>query len=237
MQSDTNKGKKEQVRDMFNNISPKYDFLNHFLSLGIDILWRNRLIRIMKKQQPQSILDVATGTGDLAITASKINPEKIIGVDIAEGMLEVGKIKLRKKNLEKLISLEKGDSENLQFSDLSFDAAMVAFGVRNFEDLNKGLCEMQRVLKPGGKIYVLEFSKPTRFPIKQLYSFYFKFILPLIGRMVSKHNEAYTYLPDSVQEFPFGQAFLDHLIKAGFRETEVRSLSFGIASIYIGTKE
>lgn len=229
-------GKKEKVRTMFNNISEKYDFLNHFLSMGIDVLWRKKLVRKLKKHQPKRILDVATGTGDLAITARKTGAEQIIGIDISEGMLAVGKQKILKRKLDHLIKLELADSENLPFEDASFDACIVAFGVRNFENLDKGLAEMYRTLSENGSIWVLEFSKPQKFPIKQFYNFYFKHILPRIGRLISKDDFAYTYLPESVQEFPFGEIFLDHLKGVGFKKCKIIPLSFGIASIYIGYK-
>lgn len=229
-------GKKEKVRVMFNNISGNYDFLNHFLSMGIDVLWRKKLVRKLKKHQPKRILDVATGTADLAITARKTGAERIIGIDISEGMLEVGKQKVLKRNLDHLIELQLADSENLPFEEASFDASIVAFGVRNFENLDKGLAEMYRTLSDDGSIWVLEFSKPQRFPVKQFYNFYFKHILPVIGRMVSKDDFAYTYLPESVQEFPFGDAFLKHLSGVGFKNCKIIPLSFGIASIYVGYK-
>jgi len=180
--------KKNQVADMFNNIAKKYDFLNHFLSLGIDKLWRNKVVSILKIYQPKTILDIATGTGDLAITALKLNPEKITGIDISTGMLEIGKEKIRKKGLGNSIELLEGDSEDIQFPDQSFDAAIVAFGVRNFENLQKGLLEIHRVLKPGSPFIVLEFSKPGKFPTKQVYNIYFKNILPIIGKLFSKDN-------------------------------------------------
>ncbi len=236
MQQEIKKGKKEKVRNMFDNISRRYDFLNHFLSLGIDILWRKKMIRMMGKHHPKSILDVATGTADLAILARKINPEKIIGVDISEGMMEIGRKKIKRKKLEHLISLQTGDSESLPFEQNTFNAAMVAFGVRNFENLNKGLSEMYRVLSPEGMIWVLEFSQPKVFPVKQGYNFYFKFILPFIGRIISKDPKAYTYLHDSVQEFPSGDEFLHHLEIIGFKELKKHPLSFGIATIYCGKK-
>lgn len=229
-------GKKEQVADMFNNISRKYDFLNHFLSMGIDILWRKKAIRLLKKHQPQLILDIATGTGDLAIESLKLNPDKVIGVDISEGMLAVGKEKIKKKGLDDKIELRLGDSEKLLFEDNKFDAVTVAFGVRNFENLEAGLQDMFRVLKIGGKVVILEFSKPAKFPMKQLYSFYFKYILPKIGRLVSKDNAAYTYLPESVQSFPDGKRFLTILSETGFKNTRCIPLTFGISSIYIGEK-
>lgn len=230
------KTKKQQVAEMFNNISKRYDFLNHFLSLGIDILWRKRAIRQLKSHQPKLILDIATGTGDLAIEALKLNPEKVIGVDISEGMLEVGRNKMIELGVEDQVEMRLGDSEQLLFEDNKFDAVVVAFGVRNFENLEKGLADMRRVLKDGGKLVVLEFSKPTKFPMKQLYGFYFKAILPLIGKIVSSDNAAYTYLPESVAEFPYGQKFLDILKKTGYKETKCKPLTFGISSIYTASK-
>lgn len=228
--------KKEQVATMFDNISANYDFLNHFLSLGIDIAWRKRAIRFLKKDQPKQILDIATGTGDFAIEALALNPEKVTGVDISEGMLSVGRVKMKKKGLDDRIELLSGDSEQLQFEDNKFDAVIVAFGVRNFEHLEKGLADMHRVLKSGGKTVILEFSKPKSFPFKQLYNFYFKWILPKIGNTISKDQAAYTYLPESVRAFPDGQEFLQVLEKVGFKDTQCKSLTFGISSIYIGTK-
>lgn len=228
--------KKEQVANMFDNISSKYDFLNHFLSLGIDISWRKKAIKLLKKDQPKQILDIATGTGDFAIEALALNPDKVTGVDISEGMLSVGRDKMKRKNLTNKIELLSGDSEQLQFEDNKFDAVIVSFGVRNFENLEKGLADMYRVLKPGGKSVILEFSKPKSFPFKQLYSFYFKWILPKIGNTISKDQAAYTYLPESVREFPDGQNFLQILKKVGFKDTQCKSLTFGISSIYIGTK-
>lgn len=233
---DKSEAKKKQVADMFDSISGKYDFLNHFLSLGIDIRWRKKAIKYLQKDQPKQILDIATGTGDFAIESLKLNPEKVIGVDISEGMLNVGREKMIKKGLSEIIDLQSGDSENLQFEDNNFDAVIVAFGVRNFENLEKGLSEMNRVLKPGGKAVILEFSKPTVFPFKQLYSFYFRWVLPKIGKIVSKDNAAYTYLPESVNEFPFGNQFLEILNKTGFKNTTCKPLTLGISSIYIGEK-
>ncbi|MEQ6120048.1 bifunctional demethylmenaquinone methyltransferase/2-methoxy-6-polyprenyl-1,4-benzoquinol methylase UbiE [Reichenbachiella sp. MALMAid0571] len=233
---DKNQGKKEQVAEMFNNISKKYDFLNHFLSLGIDILWRKKAISLLENDAPKTILDIATGTGDFAIEALKLNPEKITGVDISEGMLEVGKKKMIRLGHDQMIELQLGDSERLLFDDNKFDAVIVAFGVRNFENLEKGLTDMFRVLKPAGKVVILEFSRPSVFPFKQLYSFYFKAILPLIGKIVSKDDSAYTYLPESVQQFPDGKDFLGILSKTGFKETKCTSLTFGISSIYTGIK-
>ncbi|MEZ7853755.1 MAG: bifunctional demethylmenaquinone methyltransferase/2-methoxy-6-polyprenyl-1,4-benzoquinol methylase UbiE [Cyclobacteriaceae bacterium] len=233
---DKNTSKKEQIAAMFNSISGKYDFLNHFLSLGIDILWRKRAVRLLKKHQPKLILDIATGTGDFAIEALSLNPEKIIGVDISEGMLSVGREKLIKKNLTDKIELISGDSEFLPFEDNFFDAVIVSFGVRNFENLEKGLSDMLRVLKPGGKVVILEFSKPKSFPFKQIYQFYFQWILPKIGKLISKNHAAYTYLPDSVEAFPDGDDFLNILNKIGFQKNQCTPLTLGISSIYSGSK-
>ncbi len=229
-------GKKEQVAEMFNNISGKYDFLNHFLSLGIDIIWRKKAIGMLKKDQPKLILDIATGTGDFAIEALALDPDKVIGVDISEGMLDVGRKKMKKKGLDDRIELQMGDSERLLFDDNKFDAVIVAFGVRNFEHLEQGLTDMCRVLKPGGKAVILEFSQPKSFPFRQLYGFYFKAILPKLGKLISKDNAAYTYLPESVEAFPDGNRFLKILEKAGFTNTRCRPLTFGISSIYTGQK-
>ncbi|GCD77065.1 demethylmenaquinone methyltransferase [Thermaurantimonas aggregans] len=234
--SDKAGSKKEQVAEMFDNISPKYDFLNHTLSLGIDRGWRKKLLRLASKAKPKIILDVATGTGDLAIALAELNPEHIIGVDISEGMLSYGHKKIEKKGLKGLITLQKGDSEALEFADNTFDAVTVAFGVRNFEHLEAGLAEMLRVTKPGGKIYILEFSQPEGFPFAQLYKFYFKNILPLVGRWVSKDSRAYSYLPDSVEAFPFGEAFANILKKLGYKNIRLHRLTFGVATIYEAEK-
>ncbi len=228
--------KKQQVATMFDRISGRYDFLNHFLSLGIDIGWRKKAIKELVSLQPKVILDVATGTGDFALQALSLKPEKIIGVDISEGMLLVGRKKVTKKREDHRVELISGDSENLPFEGNKFDAVIVGFGVRNFENLEKGLSEMLRVVRPGGKVVILEFSKPTRFPFKQLYNFYFKFILPIIGRWVSSEKAAYTYLPESVEAFPDGQQFTDILIRLGYKNTSCKPLTFGISSLYIGTK-
>lgn len=233
---DQNDGKKSQVATMFNNIAGKYDFLNHFLSAGIDIVWRKKAVRLLAPEKPKLILDIATGTADFAIEALRLNPDKIVGVDISEGMLAVGRQKLVKKGLTDKIELKYGDSENLPFADNTFDAITVAFGVRNFENLEQGLADMYRVLKPGGTAVVLEFSKPRSFPMKQLYHFYFKNILPVVGKIVSKDNAAYTYLPESVQAFPDGERFIGIYQKVGFKNTKWHSLTFGISSIYIGKK-
>lgn len=231
-----NAGKKEQMAKMFNNISHRYDFLNHFLSLGIDKLWRKTAIGFLKPLYPQFILDVATGTGDFAIQALNLNPQKITGIDISEGMLSIGRKKIQKLKLSHRIELLKGDSENLQFADDTFDAVTVGFGVRNFEDLEKGLSEIWRVLKPGAMLVVLEFSRPRRFPMRQLYNFYFKNILPGLGRLISKDKSAYTYLPESVEAFPDGMDFENILNKVGFKETACKPLTFGISSIYTARK-
>lgn len=230
------KAEKEKVRTMFNDIAPKYDFLNHFLSGGIDILWRKKVRRLIATGNPNKILDVATGTGDLAIELSKLNPDHIIGVDIATEMLDVGREKIKRKGLENIIELFEGDAEDLKFNDNNFDAITVAFGVRNFETLQKGLKEMYRVLMPGGIVAVLEFSKPKAFPIRQIYNFYFRYILPGMGKVVSQSSTAYTYLPDSVRGFAEDKAFLSELEKAGFKEAKQKRLTMGIATLYYATK-
>lgn len=228
--------KKEQVATMFNNISWRYDLLNRLLSFGIDIWWRKKAIAKMKLLQPKFILDVATGTGDLAIEALSLNPDKIIGVDISEGMLEMGRKKLEEKRLSSKIELRLGDSEKLLFPNDHFDAVMVAFGVRNFENLEVGLAEILRVLKPGGQLMILEFSKPKNKTIRVLYNFYNQNILPTIGKLLSKDATAYTYLPESVEAFPEGTAFVKILTSIGFQESKAVPLTFGISSIYTGIK-
>ncbi len=233
---DDSSGKKEQVGKMFDSISRHYDFLNHFLSLGIDISWRKKAINMLVGDNPKYILDVATGTGDFAVEAMRLNPEKIIGVDISEGMLEIGRKKVKRKGLEQKIELTYGDSENLDFNHNKFDAVIVSFGVRNFENVDRGLSEIYRVLKPGGKMVVLEFSKPHAFPFKQLYGAYFNWILPMIGRLVSRDDAAYSYLPESVKEFSYGSDFLRRLNQIGFRNTLCKPLTFGISSIYLAQK-
>ena len=229
--------KKRQVEEMFDNISDRYDLLNHLLSVNIDKLWRRRAIKKLNHFHPKSILDIATGTGDFAIAATKIVGVKITGIDISEGMLKVGRSKIRKKGLTDCIELQKADSENLPFENNQFDAAIVGFGVRNFENLQKGLSEILRVLKPGGVFYVLEFSKPQKTPFKQFYNFYFTRILPLVGRMVSKDARAYTYLPESVNEFPDGERFLTILAEVGFVKNRSFLQTFGIATIYEAQKQ
>lgn len=219
---------------MFDQISHRYDFLNHFLSLGIDKLWRKKAVKILRSFNPDTVLDVATGTADFAIAALDSGATEIVGIDISEGMLNVGREKVKKYNGR--IRLERGDSEHIQFTDQTFDAIIVAFGVRNFENLQKGLTEMNRVLKPGGHLIVLEFSKPSAFLVKQVYNFYFKYILPFWGNMLAKHKTAYSYLPESVMAFPEGEQFVTELKKAGYSSAENRPLSFGISSIYIAQK-
>ena len=234
---DTEADKKQQVADMFNNISGTYDFLNHFMSLGIDIIWRKKAIRALKASKPQRLLDVATGTGDFALEAvNMLQPRKVIGVDISEGMLAVAREKIAKKGLGDQFEVTLADSENLPFADGTFDAVTVAFGVRNFENLEKGLSDIYRVLKPGGKAVILEFSKPRGFPVKQLYHFYFNHVTPLIGKVFSKDFRAYSYLPESVAQFPDGKQFTDILQRVGFREARSRPQTFGICTIYIATK-
>lgn len=229
-------GKKEQVASMFDNISGQYDLLNRVLSFGIDVYWRKRAIGMLKADKPAYILDVATGTADLAIEALRLQPRQVIGVDISAGMLAKGEEKLRKRRLEDRIKLVLGDSEGLPFEEAAFDAVTVAFGVRNFEDLDRGLADIGRVLRPGGKLVVLEFSKPRLFPVKQLYAFYSAYILPGIGKLISRDRSAYTYLPESVQAFPEGKDFLQHLAATGFVNNREKRLTFGICSIYVGQK-
>ncbi len=224
--------KKGQVEEMFDNISPKYDALNHILSVNIDKLWRKTTIRKLKTYAPKTILDIATGTGDFAVAATKIGDVKITGIDISAGMLQVARKKIARKNLSRQIDFLKADSEDLPFEADLFDAATVGFGVRNFENLIKGLHEIKRVLKPGGVFFILEFSKPVATPFKQIYQFYFMHILPFIGRIVSKDSRAYTYLPESVNEFPDGDKFLAILADVGFVQNKCYRQTFGIASIY-----
>jgi demethylmenaquinone methyltransferase/2-methoxy-6-polyprenyl-1,4-benzoquinol methylase len=229
--------KKEQVAQMFNTIAFRYDFLNRFLSAGIDKGWRKKAINQLMDLQPKLILDVATGTGDVAImTYNQLHPDKIIGIDISEGMLDFGKKKLENLQLNSVIELQKGDSETIQFADQHFDAVTVAFGVRNFQNLEKGLAEMQRVLKRGGKLVVLEFSKPTFGPAKAFYKFYMNVIGPSISKLFGSNKAAYQYLNDSVQAFPEGQTFLNLMNEAGFTQTYLKKLSLGICTIYCGSK-
>lgn len=229
--------KKEEVAEMFNNISGRYDFLNHFLSLGIDKSWRRKAVKQLREIQPKRILDIATGTGDFAIASLKLNPDEVIGVDISQGMLDVGIEKMKKKGVDKIVKMRIGDSENLPFEDGYFDALTVGFGVRNYQNLEKGLTDMLRVLRPGGKAIILEFSKPKSFPMKQLFGFYSKRIIPFIGKRVSKDERAYAYLPESVEAFPEGKEFTDILEKIGYTKVEAKPVTGGIATIYSGIKK
>ena len=230
-----NQSKKEQVAEMFNNIAFRYDFLNSLLSLGIHKGWRKKAVAVFKNKKPEFILDVASGTGDFAIESLKANPKKIIGVDISAGMLEVGKQKIKKLNLENKIELQVADAEKLPFSDNYFDVITVGFGVRNFEHLEIGLKEMLRVLKPGGDLVIIEFSKPKGV-FSYFYKFYFSYVTPAIGKLFSKDHRAYSYLPESVEAFPYGQTFCDILTKCGYRQPVAQKLTFGVASIYMATK-
>ena len=226
------------IAAMFDRISPHYDALNHGLSLNIDKVWRRKTAKAVAKSQPKTILDLATGTADLAIALAKHNPEAhIVGMDISEKMLEIGKEKVKVQKLESQINLQFGDAASLPFEDNSFDVVTVAFGVRNFEDLGKGLSEIHRVLKPCGQAFILEFSMPEQFPIKQLYRLYFKEILPKIGRVVSKDANAYTYLPESVERFPRPNDFLRDLTQHGLENGRIRRLAFGIATLYCTRKD
>ncbi len=233
---DDTASKKEQVAKMFDNISLRYDFLNHFLSLGIDRGWRKKAIKLLKPLQPRQILDVATGTGDFALQALSLQPEKVTGVDISAGMLDVGRKKIAQRGMSSVIDMVQADSENLPFEENKFDAVTVAFGVRNFENLNRGLTEILRVMKPGALLVVLEFSRPRYFPFKQVYHFYFKFILPKLGSWLSRDKAAYTYLPESVDAFPDGEDFLNILKAAGYKNVSCKSLTFGISTIYTAQK-
>lgn len=231
-------GKKEQVSRMFDRIAPYYDLLNRALSLGIDVRWRNRAIAQLDPQQHRHILDVATGTADVAMQTIRRQPgvEHIMGIDISNEMLEIGRKKISRAGLTQKIELQQGDSENLPFPDNTFDAVTVAFGVRNFEHLEAGLSEMRRVLKPGGRLVVLEFSRPRLFPFKQLFNLYFRYILPTIGRVTSKDPRAYRYLYESVQAFPDGPDFMAIMTKTGYNSSRCIPLSLGICSIYVGEK-
>jgi demethylmenaquinone methyltransferase / 2-methoxy-6-polyprenyl-1,4-benzoquinol methylase len=230
-------GKKEQVADMFNRIAYRYDFLNRFLSAGIDIYWRKRAIKELSSENPQMILDVATGTADVAVMMTKfLHPKKIIGIDISESMLDLGRKKIAKLRLNHVIELETGDSEAINLSSDAFDAVTVAFGVRNFENLEKGLSEIRRVLKPNGKLVVLEFSKPKKLFLRRLYSFYMRMAAKGVGKWVAKNGEAYEYLQESVNAFPEGKGFTDILQKTGYKNIYFKKLSLGICTIYCGSK-
>ena len=233
---DSNLGKKEQVTQMFDTISKNYDGLNRVISFGADVKWRKKVVAILTEKQPKTILDIATGTGDLAINLVKTGAEKIVGLDISPGMLEVGKKKIAERNLGQTIEMIVGDSENLPFDDNSFDAITVAFGVRNFENLEKGLLEIHRVLKPMGTFVVLETSVPTKMFYKQGYHFYTKHVLPIIGKLFSKDQSAYSYLSKSAAVFPYGENFNNILNKIGFIGIENKPQTLGVASIYVATK-
>jgi len=234
---DSTLSKKEQVAQMFNNISGNYDGLNRMISFGIDVKWRKKVVAIIGKKKPTNILDIATGTGDLVINfAKKTSATSIIGLDISEGMLEVGKSKIRKEGLIDKIEMVLGDSEKLPFEDNSFDAISVAFGVRNFENLEKGLAEIFRVLKPNGTFVILETSIPTKIPFKQFYNFHSSIVLPTIGKLFSKDGSAYSYLSESASKFPYGETFNNILRKIGFIDVENKPQTFGVATIYTATK-
>jgi demethylmenaquinone methyltransferase/2-methoxy-6-polyprenyl-1,4-benzoquinol methylase len=232
----TKDSKKEQVAQMFDNIAFRYDLLNSILSLGIHKGWRKKCMKLLRDHKPQLILDVATGTGDFAIQCAKLHPKKIIGVDISEGMMKFGREKIKKAGLEQLINLEYGDAETLAFADDTFDAIVVGFGVRNFENLEKGLINLKRILKPGGKLVILEFSNPRNGFIRWAYNYYFNKVTPFIGRLFSKDIRAYTYLPESVKAFPDNERFTDILSKLGYREISYKSLCFGVSAIYQASK-
>jgi len=232
----SDKSKKEEVAEMFNNISKKYDFLNHFLSLGIDKIWRKKAIKKLREIEPKRILDIATGTGDFAIASLKLNPTEVVGIDISAGMLEVGREKMKARKFDSIITMTLADSEALPFEDNYFDALTVGFGVRNFEHLEIGLAEMLRVIREGGKVIILEFSKPKKFPIKQGYGFISKYIIPFFGKRISKDEKAYAYLPESIAAFPEGQEMIDILTKLGYKDVEAELVSGGIATIYSGVK-
>lgn len=229
-------GKKEQVKQMFDKVSTNYDFLNRLLTFGIDVSWRKKVVKIVKDHKANQILDIATGTGDLAILLAKINAERVVGLDISDGMLEVAKKKIEQLQLNDKVEMVLGDSEELPFENASFDAITVGFGVRNFESLEKGLLEIYRVLKPNGTFVVLETSQPSAFPIKQAYKFYSKYVIPTVGKIFSKDKKAYDYLPESAAVFPYGDAFNNILLKTGFNTSTVYPQTFGIATIYQAIK-
>ena len=233
---DSELGKKEQVAQMFDNISENYDDLNRVISLGIDVKWRKKVVEIVGKNKPKQILDIATGTGDLVLMMASLNPDRIVGLDISAGMLEVGKRKIEKAKLSDKIEMIVGDSEEMPFNDNTFDAITVSFGVRNFANLDKGIKEIARVLKPTGVLVILETSNPTKFPFKQGYKFYTNFILPIIGKIFSKDKVAYSYLSESANSFPFGEAFNNILQKNGFTNTKATPVTFGVATIYTASK-
>lgn len=232
----TSESKKEQVAQMFDNIAFRYDFLNSLLSLGIHKGWRKKCISLIADKKPKHILDVATGTGDFAIAAMKLKPVKVIGIDISEGMMKFGREKIQKLKLDQTITLQYGDAETCDLPDNSMDAITVGFGVRNFENLEIGLANMLRILKPGGQLCVLEFSSPQHFPIKQFYKFHFKYITPTLGKMFSKDTRAYTYLPESIKAFPDNERFTAILEKVGYINASYSSVGLGLAAIYLADK-
>lgn len=234
---DSELGKKEQVAQMFDTISENYDGLNRVISFGIDIKWRKKVLKLVSDKNPKIVLDIATGTGDLAILMANTSAEKIIGLDISAGMLEVGRNKIKAKKLSDKIDMILADSENMPFEDNTFDAITVAFGVRNFENLEKGLAEILRVLKPNGIFVILETSVPDKTPYKQGYTFYSRNILPLIGKLFSKDNSAYQYLSESASVFPYGEALNNILRKIGFIEVDAMPQTFGVATIYSASKK
>lgn len=233
----TSDEKKEQVAQMFDNIANRYDFLNSLMSLGIHKGWRKKCVKLISEKKPQLVLDVATGTADFAIECAKLNPKKIIGIDISEGMMSAGRVKLKTLKLDSLITLESGNAETLVYSDNTFDAIVVGFGVRNFQNLEKGLNNLFRILKPGGQLVILEFSYPTNWLVKAVYTFYFSYITPFIGKLFSKDNRAYSYLTESVKAFPNNQNFVNILNKLNYKNTSFKKLSFGVAAIYQGQKQ
>jgi len=232
----TEKDKKVQVAEMFDNIANRYDLLNSILSLGIHKGWRKKCVEILKDRKPQTILDVATGTADFAIACATLNPKKITGIDISEGMMQFGREKIDKLRLQSLITLENGNAETVTFADSSFDAIVVGFGVRNFQNLEKGLSNLYRILKPGGQLVILEFSYPRNWFIKAGYNFYFSYVTPVVGKIFSKDTRAYTYLTESVKAFPNNEKFTGILSALGYKKTYFKPLSFGIAAIYYGEK-
>jgi demethylmenaquinone methyltransferase/2-methoxy-6-polyprenyl-1,4-benzoquinol methylase len=230
--NDQQRTKKEQVEQMFDNIAPTYDFLNHFLSAGIDRSWRRKAVDSIAPVSPQTILDLATGTGDFAVESLRLHPARIIGGDISDLMMNVGRQKAQKLGASEILEFMRVDSENMPFEDNKFDAITVGFGVRNFENLERGLREMYRVLRPGGRVAILEVARPKRFPMRQVYSIYFQYIVPSIGRLFSKDIRAYTYLPESVRAFPEGDDFVAILTQVGFCRVRYRPLTFGICAFY-----
>ena len=229
--------KAAQVEQMFDNIAPTYDTLNHRLSWDIDRGWRKKAISELVPHAPKTVLDIATGTGDFAILAAKmLQPDRLVGADISEGMMEIGRQKVEREGLSAVISFEKEDCLHLSYADATFDAVTAAFGIRNFADLDRGLREMCRVLRPGGHLIIVELTTPPRFPMKQLFRLYSHTILPVYGRLISKDTEAYSYLTKTIEAFPQGERMMDILSKAGFRQTAFRRLTFGICTLYTATK-